>query len=105
MRQTRPSTQDSLSGRGDLPLACANLRDGAGSRRRSLLFVTQRSDQRRDRRLARVQFPFVTESLVKKPAVLREIFFAAANAAKFAISRWKLPVASDRVNFSQLCDD
>ena len=49
--------------------------------------------------------PFVTEGLVQKPDVLREIFFAAADAAKFAISRWKLPVASDRVNFSQLSDD
>jgi hypothetical protein len=36
---------------------------------------------------------------------LERNFFAAANAAKFAISRWKLPVASDRVNFSQLSDD
>ena len=41
MRQAQPSTQDSVSGHGDLPIACANLRDGAGSRRGSLLFVTQ----------------------------------------------------------------
>lgn len=45
MRQAQPSTQDSVSGRGDLPIAGGNLRVGAGSRRGSLLFVTQRSDR------------------------------------------------------------
>ena len=64
-------------------------RDSPGSRRRSVLLVTQRSDQRRVALLLRAKgitrvrpleggidawlaynFPFVTESLVKKPVVL-----------------------------------
>ena len=130
MRQTRPSTQvlnfplsilnsplfpekaspsiapaipDRVSGRGDLQIACASLRDDAGSRRCSRLLVTQRSDQRpggaaaagqrnhqgsparrRDRRLARGQFPIryrKPRQEARCPSE-RRYFFAAADAAK-----------------------
>ena len=71
--------------------------DSPGSRLRSLLFVTQRSDKRpcgaaaasqrnpqgpparrRDRRLARGRFPFRTESLVKNPLSFERTYFFAA---------------------------